>query len=1188
MPISATNLNKAYLAYFGRPADAVGQAYFATLEQADVIKAFDASAESKAIYGGDTAAKINAIYKNLFNREAEPAGLTYWLSLVSSGRVTPAGAAFSILEGAQGTDKTAIDNKLAASEAFIKAMDTTTEIVNYSGLNAAASARAFLATVDASAASLTAAVAGAQAAVTSAISTTQGNDYGVSLQLTRNRDSTDATAQGANVIASTSGNDSYTGTVDPANSFNNTVNNDDYIDGAQGNDTLTLALLGSNTSNARVKNIENLVLGTNVLGGVTYDLNINAGGQQTTGYQTIAADRIIDTEALTISNVFKGSTDTALPKLIWDNASNTTPAGTVNYNYLSGQVTGTTDTQSIDLRSVNAGTINIAPGIETFNVNSGTGINPTLNGISTEANTLGTTVNGSNPGTGANADLASGTTLTKVVVTGGANFGAAAGIAATGLTDRALQTNNDNAVNAAANDRGLTTGATAANLVSLSNTVITYDATTATGAQNVMFTAKASGAETNVTFIGGTAGDYAEFQVGNINAAGGEGNDTFAFVNTGFNSTFTTADTIAGGTGIDTIQLGLNGNATPYDVQWTEFNNKTGIDVLDLRGNSNKVELSDTFVAATDATAGFTVRTDKIVQTSATSVANPAGGSTAEDASENTIILTKLASNRVITFEGGSGSDRLVLNENSFTSNATLRGGDNVNNAGSAAPAAARDYDTLTVVDNAVLSRGDLSKTSGFEGLNLVKSDATSGRQFSIELTEAFLLANTQATDNATATNIDDRAFQIGSVAAANANALNALDTVTIDVTDLFTTNNSTLKTSLTGRYVDLTSLNASGAAVRFNYNGQSNLTQAQLAALVNTAVVTTADVGGTANVLGGVAVAGVITGVVYASGIGAQATLGTNNNDTFTLTQADTVAGGTGADTVNLNAGSAAAQVTLGAGADTINVNVVVAGAGGLVTTVAGSTVNVNVNQAGLIGAGDITGATIYNVTTAQTVGFGVENVAGHTINASAGGLYVMGAAGQVFVGTGTVAQTVTTGAGSDTVTLNGSGSDIVVASAGADTIALNSGADQVRFTAPAQAVNHLISGFTAGIGGDSLSFDDPAGGTFALAGAALSFASGTAAVVGAQALDAANVNVMVVTGQAYASYATAEAALNAAGRTENDGQVVVFFNQTTSTAQVVYDTTAAAGGDTVVATLVGYTLADLANLTSANFFIV
>ena len=186
-----------------------------------------------------------------------------------------------------------------------------------------------------------------------------GNDYGVSLQLTRDRDSTDPTAkqtnQTTNIIASTDGNDFYSGTVDPVNSFNNTVNNDDFIDGGKGVDTLTLALLGSNTSNARVKNVENLVLGTNVNTAViTYDLNINAGGQQTTGYQTIAADRIIAGEVLTVANVFKGTADTALPKLIWDNASNTTVAGTVNYNYLSGQTTGTTDTQAIDLRSVNA------------------------------------------------------------------------------------------------------------------------------------------------------------------------------------------------------------------------------------------------------------------------------------------------------------------------------------------------------------------------------------------------------------------------------------------------------------------------------------------------------------------------------------------------------------------------------------------------------------------------------------------------------------------------------------------------------------------------------------------------------------------------------------------------------------------------------------------------------------------
>ena len=144
MPISATDLNKAYLAYFGRPADLTGKTYFATLEQADVIKAFDASAESKALYGNDAAAKVNAIYQNLFNRDAEPAGLVYWTTLINQGRVTAAGAAFAILNGAQGSDATAVQNKLAASAAFVAAMDTTAELLGYSGMDAAASARSWL------------------------------------------------------------------------------------------------------------------------------------------------------------------------------------------------------------------------------------------------------------------------------------------------------------------------------------------------------------------------------------------------------------------------------------------------------------------------------------------------------------------------------------------------------------------------------------------------------------------------------------------------------------------------------------------------------------------------------------------------------------------------------------------------------------------------------------------------------------------------------------------------------------------------------------------------------------------------------------------------------------------------------------------------------------------------------------
>ena len=330
-------------------------------------------------------------------------------------------------------------------------------------------------------------------------------------------------------------------------------------------------------------------------------------------------------------------------------------------------------------------------------------------------------------------------------------------------------------------------------------------------------------------------------------------------------------------------------------------------------------------------------------------------------------------------------------------------------------------------------------------------------------------MANTQATDNQTLTNIDDRAFQIGSVAAANANALNNLDTVVIDVTDLFNTGTGALKATLAGRYVDLTSLNASGAAVRFTYNGQANLTLAQLAALVPNAVVNTADAGTPANVLGGVAVAvlPVNTGITFASGIGAQNVLGTNNNDTFTLTQSDIVAGGTGSDTVNLNAGSAAAQVTLGAGADTININTAIAGTNAaVVTTGAASTVNITVDQgAGADLTQEIVGAFAhtYNVSANQTA-LTVLNTAGATISATAGGTFTLGAAGQIFTSSGANNVVVNGGAGVDTITLGNTGTGTVTAAGGIDTITITAATGVTTVVVAAAAADRdTVTGFSA-----------------------------------------------------------------------------------------------------------------------------
>ena len=175
--VAPAALTRAYVAYFGRPVDASGLAYFAGQPLEVVAAVFDGSQESRDLYGVNLALKINAIYKNLFNREAEVAGLQHWMAMVSTGRVSAPGAALAILDGALGMDAAAIHNKLSVADAFSRALDTSAELAGYSGLAAADSARAFLAGVNASLASLETSYALVNSAVSAAVAagTTHSN-----------------------------------------------------------------------------------------------------------------------------------------------------------------------------------------------------------------------------------------------------------------------------------------------------------------------------------------------------------------------------------------------------------------------------------------------------------------------------------------------------------------------------------------------------------------------------------------------------------------------------------------------------------------------------------------------------------------------------------------------------------------------------------------------------------------------------------------------------------------------------------------------------------------------------------------------------------------------------------------------------------------------------------------------------
>jgi len=176
--INTDSVQRLYLAYFNRPADPAGLAAFeallsptvaATQAQLTAIAAYiSSSPEYAALYAGQTNAQIiDSLYMNLFGRHCESTVVqNTWAGWLTDGTYTFDQIALQLTFSAQGTDATAIANKLAAATAFTTALDTSSKIAGYSGTAAAARVRAWLATVTDVAATLAAATASVATVVT--------------------------------------------------------------------------------------------------------------------------------------------------------------------------------------------------------------------------------------------------------------------------------------------------------------------------------------------------------------------------------------------------------------------------------------------------------------------------------------------------------------------------------------------------------------------------------------------------------------------------------------------------------------------------------------------------------------------------------------------------------------------------------------------------------------------------------------------------------------------------------------------------------------------------------------------------------------------------------------------------------------------------------------------------------------
>ena len=271
MSANTNAIQQLYVAYFGRPADVSGLAYWETVVAAQngdttaVSAAFAASDEYKAGFAGlNNDQIVNTIYNNLFHRDAEPAGLVYWSNLLTLGSITIDNVVTQVAAGAQSTDAASITQKVAAAEAFTTALDTTAEILSYSGAGAIAIAKAWLAGVY-SAATETAALGTLSATVASLSSAISGLTYTLTT--------------GLDILTGTSGNDAFY--ADNTVAASHTSSAADSLTSGGGLDTLKIYSDGVNADAIpTLSGNFNLWINNTVAAALDYSANTSIKGVQ--------------------------------------------------------------------------------------------------------------------------------------------------------------------------------------------------------------------------------------------------------------------------------------------------------------------------------------------------------------------------------------------------------------------------------------------------------------------------------------------------------------------------------------------------------------------------------------------------------------------------------------------------------------------------------------------------------------------------------------------------------------------------------------------------------------------------------------------------------------------------------------------------------------------------------------------
>jgi len=359
---TSTQLQELYVAYFGRAADPTGLDYWT--EKGITQAAFAANQylqpEFKSAYGSkSTEAQVNQIYKNLFDREADVTGLTYWTQQINLGKIQLAEIATHLIWAAQNNDgseadKTALTNRTAAAEAYTAEVKTSTQAILAfqpkssdpweAGVNIT-EAVTYLSGIDGTTAHT---ADGVTASVATIVTNGDPVSYVAPVAASTVAQSLTLTT-GVDTLSGAAGDDTISGTV---GNDEPTITAGDSVTGGDGTDIFTIVSTGTagTVAGVSIAGIETVRVSDTSTGATT----INLAGQS--GFTTLESFGSAHTGAMTFSNV-GAITDLSL--------SNTSGAGTTTVTYTTATVEGSSDSQNITLdTATGTGDVTIA-GVET-------------------------------------------------------------------------------------------------------------------------------------------------------------------------------------------------------------------------------------------------------------------------------------------------------------------------------------------------------------------------------------------------------------------------------------------------------------------------------------------------------------------------------------------------------------------------------------------------------------------------------------------------------------------------------------------------------------------------------------------------------------------------------------------------------------------------------------------------------